>query len=259
MTDHVKTARTGAVLELTFARPEKKNAITGAMYEALGDGIDEAGRDPEIKAILISAEGDIFTAGNDLSDFARTAAGGAPAASNSDRKGLRGSAAFLNALANAEKPIVAAVQGRAVGVGGTLLLHCDLVFIAETATITMPFVNLGLVPENASSLLLPQRIGHARAFATFALGEPITGPEAVALGIAYKSLPAGEVRAAAQAAAGELSTRSLSALMATKKLMRDSALLKEVIAREGAVFAAQLRTPEARAAFASFLNKPKVA
>ena len=260
MTEHVKIARGEGVLELTFARPEKKNAITGAMYEAMGEAIVGAGKDNEIKVIVISAEGDMFTAGNDLSDFARTASGGDRPTGTTSEHGLpRGAGALLASMAVAEKPIVAAVQGRAVGVGGTMLLHCDLVYIAETAAVTMPFIGLGLTPENASSLLLPQRIGHARAFAVFALGEAITGKEAVEIGIANKCLPAGEVRAAARDAAKALTTRSLSALMETKKLMRDPALYQDIIAREGAVFAAQLRTPEAAAAFAAFLNKPKVA
>jgi len=256
VTEHVKIAREGGVLELTSIRPDKKNAITGEMYAALGGGIDGANKDSEIKAILISAEGDMFTAGNDLADFAKQAAG-APA----ERAGedMVSGNPLLIALARAEKPIIAAVQGRAVGVGGTMLLHCDLVYIAESATITMPFINLGLTPENASSLLLPQRIGHARAFAVFALGEAIGGQDAVDLGIAYKCLPAGEVRSAAREAAKTIAARSLSALVATKKLMRDSKLLADVMNRENAVFAAQLRTPEAAAAFAAFLNKPKAA
>jgi len=259
MTEHMKIVREGGVLELVFNRPEKKNAITGEMYAALGGAIDGANKDSEDKAILISAEGDMFTAGNDLADFARQASGQAPPMA--DRQGedmVRGNP-LLIALARAEKPIVAAVQGRAVGVGGTMLLHCDLVFIAESATITMPFINLGLTPENASSLLLPQRIGHAKAFAVFALGDAISGKDAVDLGMAYKVLPAGEVRAAAREAAKTIATRSLSALVATKKLMRDSKLLLDVMGRENEIFAAQLRTPEAAAAFAAFLNKPKAA
>jgi enoyl-CoA hydratase/carnithine racemase len=257
MTEHVKISREGGVLELTFNRPEKKNAITGAMYEAMGGAIAKADSDPETKVIVISAVGDAFSAGNDLADFARTAAGGSAAPDAGDVSGPRGAGALLQAMANLEKPIIAAVQGRAVGVGGTMLLHCDLVFIAESAKVTMPFIDLGLVPENASSKLLPERIGHMRAFAVFALGEGIVGKEAVELGIAYKALPADQVRAAALEAAKALTQRSSSALMATKRLMRDPAVLRDVIAREGKLFAEQLRSPEAKAAFAKFLG-PKV-
>src|SRR5690242_10251717 len=165
MTEHVKVRQDGTVLEIILARPEKKNALSNAMYRAATHALEEAQRDPTIRVVLFGAEGDAFTAGNDIADFTGAAGG---------REGLAAHD-FIAALARAHKPIVAAVSGLAVGVGTTMLLHCDLVYVAETARLTTPFVNLALVPEAASSLLLPARIGHVRAFAMFVLGEGLTG------------------------------------------------------------------------------------
>jgi enoyl-CoA hydratase/carnithine racemase len=156
MTDHLKIIRDGAVLEITFAHPEKKNALSNAMYRAATEQLNAAQKDASVRVVLFSAEGDAFTAGNDIADFTAVTAGtGEPPQAHH----------VIDALARAEKPIVAAVQGLAVGVGTTMLLHCDLVYLADTAKLTTPFVNLALVPEAASSLLLPARVGHLRAFA----------------------------------------------------------------------------------------------
>ena len=162
---------------------------------------------------------------------------------------------FIEALAHADKPIVAAVSGLAVGVGTTMLLHCDLVYVAETANLTKPFVSLALVPETASSMLLPARIGHARAFAMFALGEGLSGREAFALGLANKVLPRDEVLSAAREAARMLATRPLGAIVATKKLMRDKNRILARIDEEGGVFAERLKTAEAREAFSAFAER----
>ena len=156
MTDHVRSDIANGVLTLTLNRPDKKNALTRAMYQALGDAIDGAAADTGVRCILIQAEGDVFTAGNDLGDFAAANRGGARAPGVGNP--------LLVALARATTPLVAAVNGRAVGVGTTMLLHCDLVFVSDDAVLTTPFVNLALIPEAASSLTLPARIGHARAF-----------------------------------------------------------------------------------------------
>ena len=177
MTDHVRSDISNGVLTLTLNRPEKKNALTQDMYQALADGIDGAGHNPDVRCVLIQAEGDTFTAGNDLGDFA-AANRGEPAAVRS------GGNPLLVALARATTPLVAAVNGRAVGVGTTMLLHCDLVFVSDDALLTTPFVNLALVPEAASSLTLPLRIGHARAFSMFVLGEAVDAKRAVDWGIA---------------------------------------------------------------------------
>jgi enoyl-CoA hydratase/carnithine racemase len=162
---------------------------------------------------------------------------------------------FLAALARAQKPYVAAVQGLAVGVGVTMLLHCDLVYVAEDAKLTTPFVNLALVPEAASSLLLPARIGHVRAYAMFALGEPLDGKTAASIGVANAALPASEVRAKALVAARTLATKPLGALQATKKLMRDSQHIAAQMARESEIFGARLKTAEAAEAFRAFAER----
>ena len=164
---------------------------------------------------------------------------------------------FIDALGRADKPIVAAVPGLAVGVGTTMLLHCDLVYLAEGATLSTPFVNLALVAEVASSMLLPARIGHVRAFAMFALGETISAAEALSLGLANKVLPKDKVLPAARQAARTLATRPLGAIVATKRLMRDKQRILGRMAEEGAVFAQRLQTNEAREAFKAFAERRK--
>jgi enoyl-CoA hydratase/carnithine racemase len=246
MSDHVLIDNDGGVLTLTLNRPEKKNALTAEMYAALGRAIDEAEEAPEVRCIVLQANGDSFSAGNDLSEFAAFNAG--------ERDRATGNP-LLAALARASTPIVAAVQGRAVGVGTTMLLHCDLVFVAEDALLSTPFVNLALVPEAASSILLPERIGHARAFSMFVLGESIDSRTAVAWGLANAVLPAVELRARARAVAAAIAARPPAAVAITKRLMRDAAAIQARIAEEGRHFAAQLRSDEAREAFAAFQRK----
>lgn len=245
---HILVSREAGVLELRFNRPEKKNAITNSMYGALADAIFVAADDTDVRAILFTAAGDFFSAGNDIVDFAATAGGaidGAP----------RHVGRFLEACIRAEKPLVAAVQGHAVGVGVTMLFQCDLVYVAETARLTTPFIDLGLVPENASSLTMPARMGHAHAFAMLGLGEPLMGRDAVAAGLANAASPAGEVEARARAAAQALANKPAEALRLTKKLMRDPAKLLAQMHEEGARFAERLQSDEARAAFAAFLSR----
>jgi enoyl-CoA hydratase/carnithine racemase len=250
MTDHILSDLSGGILTLTINRPDKKNALTRAMYQSLGDGIDRASDDPSIRCVLVQANGDIFTAGNDLGDFAAVNAGDSSAnAARDDGNPL------LKALGRAKAPIVAAVHGRAVGVGVTMLLHCDLVFVAEDALLTTPFVNLALVPEAASSLLLPSRIGHARAFSMFALNEAVDGKTAAAWGIANAAVPASELRAKARAAAEAVAAKPPAAVRATKALMRDPAAIAAGMDAEGKVFAAQLKSAEAKEAFAAFAEK----
>lgn len=250
MTEHVLREASGGVLTLTLNRPDKKNALTRAMYQALADGIDQAEFDKDVRCVLIQAEGDMFTAGNDLSDFAAANAGDAQA-----NEARRGGNPLLAALARAKTPIVAAVNGRAVGVGVTMLLHCDLVFVSEDALLTTPFVNLALVPEAASSLTLPARIGHARAFSMFVLGEAVDAKKAVDWGIANAAVPLGQLRARARAAADAVAARPPAAVAITKALMRDPAAIAARMDEEGRHFAAQLKSPEAAEAFAAFREK----
>lgn len=250
MTDHVLSEKSNGVLTLTLNRPEKKNALTRAMYQALGDAIDAAEFDREVRCVLIQGEGDMFTAGNDLSDFAAVNAGDASA-----NEARRGGNPLLAALARAKTPLVAAVNGRAVGVGVTMLLHCDLVYVADNALLTTPFVNLALVPEAASSLTLPDRIGHARAFSMFVLGEAVDARKAVDWGIANEVVPLADLRARARAAAEAVAARPPAAVAITKALMRDPAAIAKRMDEEGAHFAAQLKSPEAKEAFAAFAEK----
>ena len=243
----IKIEREGGVLEIRFNRPAKKNAITNSMYGALADALESAGPDAETRAILFTAEGDFFTAGNDLVDFAAQSSGAF--------EGPRHVGRFLQLMIEAEKPIVAAVQGHAVGVGVTMLLHCDLVYIAEAAKLTTPFIDLGLVPENASSLTLVERLGHARAFAMLGLGEPLLGRDAAAYGIANAALLGPEVEAAARAAAQALAKKPVESLRLTKTLMRKRKRLMRRMQKEGELFAERLTSPEAKAAFAAFLGR----
>ena len=247
MNDHVIVNVAGPLMSLTMNRPEKKNAITNAMYGALADGLQRARDDAAIRCILIRSEGESFTAGNDLSDFAAVSAGTAPAERHVTR--------FLHGLAMADKPIVAAVQGLAVGVGTTLLLHCDVVCVTDQARLSTPFVNLALVPEAASSLLLQARIGYARAFSMIALGEPVDGKTAVEWGLARYLLSADGLRAKALVVAHTLAEKPIGALRASKRLMRDSAQFLQVMDRESAVFAERLKSPEAAEAFRAFAEK----
>lgn len=233
------------VTTIAFSRPGKKNAITDAMYGEVSAALAAAANDDAIRAVIVTGDGPDFCAGNDISMFAAAAAGAADLADSNVQR-------FLDALSTFPKPLIAAVAGRAIGVGVTMLLHCDLVYIAEDALLTLPFVDLGIVPEAGSSRLLPARIGHVRAFALFALGEALGGADAAALGLANKALPADEVLRAAQAAARALAAKPLSSLRATKRLMRDAAAIAAAIEADDAAFRAQLTSPEAAAAFAAF-------
>src|SRR6476660_7923337 len=181
MTEHIRIEKSDGILSLTMARPDKKNALTNAMYGALADAIEGAETDPTVRVLLIRGEGDMFTAGNDVGEFAAVASG--------KSEGSRNVCRFIQSLARCTRPLVAAVQGRAVGVGTTMLLHCDLVVLADNVQLSTPFVSLALVPEAASSLLLPARIGHARAYEMFALGDAVDAKSAFAWGLANRVVP----------------------------------------------------------------------
>ena len=179
----IKTATINGVATIEIARPEKKNALTQAMYQAMADALTAAQADPAVRAVLITGQPGIFTSGNDLEDFMQRPPQGP------DSPVFR----FMRALLECDKPVVAAVTGAAIGIGTTLLLHCDFVYVSDEARLAMPFVGLGLVPEFASSLVVPQRMGHVKAAEKLLLGDPFTGPEAVECGIANAVLPATEV------------------------------------------------------------------
>ena len=248
MSEHVHVALDAGVLSVTLARPDKKNAITQAMYAVLAEATERAKTDPDVRVILFRAEGDSFCAGNDIADFIAIGSGtGQP----TDMAVFR----FLKALAELDRPAVAAVKGRAVGIGLTLLLHCDIVVVAEDALLSVPFVNLALAPEAASTMLLPAVIGHQRAFELFALGEPITGRRAMDWGLANRAVPAGQVDDEAMRLAILLAARAPNSIRSTKRLMRDAEAIWTLMLAEGEAFGAQMKSPEAMEAFMAFSQK----
>jgi enoyl-CoA hydratase/carnithine racemase len=254
MSDGIEVSRDGAVMAAAFARPEKKNAITSAMYEALIEAFDEAERDKSVCALVLSGKGGVFTAGNDIGDFLEAATGAAGARESRGSPGWR----FISRLAIFDKPLIAAVEGNAVGIGTTLCFHCDLVYAAPSARFQMPFVNLGLVPEAGSSLLAPQRFGRAIAAEFLLLADPFDAARARALGLVNEVVPAPELLAHAIGKAQRLAAQPRSALLAARRLMRgDPAALKAKMTEEIEAFGAALASGEARAAFEAFLSPTK--
>jgi enoyl-CoA hydratase/carnithine racemase len=249
MTEDVKVGVADGICELRFNRPARKNAITTAMYAAMADALEHAAADGAVRVALITGSHEAFTAGNDLGDFLN----------NPPQEENAPVYRFLRALAAFPKPLVAAVCGPAVGIGTTLLLHCDLVYAGENASLSLPFVNLGLCPEAASSLLLPAIAGHTRAAEKLLLGEPFGAEEARELGIVNRVLPSTEVEAFARAQAAKLAAKPLSSLVATKALMRQPSAMevRDAMLREGEVFGRMLREPAAREAFSAFMEKRK--
>jgi len=245
----IRTANVDGVATIEIARPEKKNALTQAMYTAMAEALAAADADPAVRAVLITGQPGVFTSGNDLEDFMQRPPQG------EDSPVFQ----FMRALADCGKPVVAAVTGAAIGIGTTMLLHCDLVYVSDEARLAMPFVSLGLVPEYASSLLFPQRIGHVKAVEHLLLGDPFTGEKAVELGIANAVLPAGEVVNHARRMAERFNALPPGAVRESKALMRrgQKALVLETIAAEGEIFAKRLRSPEAMEAFRAFFEKRK--
>jgi enoyl-CoA hydratase/carnithine racemase len=248
MSEHIRTELSDGVLSVTLSRADKKNAITQAMYAALSDAMERAKADDAIRAVLLRADGDSFSAGNDIGDFIAI---GSQTEKPFDMSVFR----YLKSLADLDKPLVAAVKGRAVGIGLTMLLHCDLVVVADDALLSVPFVNLALAPEAASSLLLPAAIGHQRAFELFALGEVIDGKTALAWGLANRAVPAGDVDAAAADLAAKVASRAPNSIRKTKRLMRDAEALWVLMQREGEAFGSQMKSPEAMEAFTAFTQK----
>lgn len=246
MSEHIKSTKADGILTLVMDRPSKKNALTDAMYLALSDALEAAQTDPEVRVVLLRSEGDMFTSGNDVIEFAAVAMG-SPMPQNVER--------FIRVLATADKPLMAAVQGNAIGIGTTLLLHCDYVVLAENAKLVTPFVNLALVPEAGSTLLLPARIGHPRAFMMFALGEPVDAPTALAWGLANQVVPLDKLASTATEVAQRLAKQPIGSLTATKKMMREAEALLARMQVEGARFLERLTTAEAREAFSAFAER----
>ena len=237
------------ICTIRFNRPEKKNAITAAMYQSMADGFTAAEADPAVRVIVLAGHPNIFTAGNDLEDFMKQppSTGASPVFQ------------FMSALKGASKPVVAAVAGAAVGVGTTLLLHCDLVYAADNAKFSMPFSQLGLCPEFSSSLLLPRLAGYQRAAEKLMLGEAFLADEAQAMGLVNRVLPAGELDAFAQAQAAKLAALPASSVRITKQLMKQGMAdeINRQMEAEGEHFRRMLTAPEAKEAFTAFFEKRK--
>ncbi|MDP3515353.1 MAG: enoyl-CoA hydratase [Sulfuritalea sp.] len=249
MSAAVRLELADGVFHIQMARPEKKNALTAEMYRCMADALADADSDPAVRVILISGAGGNFTAGNDLADFLAT-----PPMDESAPVYR-----FIEGFSRLEKPFVAAVEGVAIGVGTTMLLHCDLVYAGSSARFALPFANLGLTPEAASSLLLPLRAGHARAAEMLMLGEVFSAQTALEVGIANAVLPDAQVLDHAMERCRKLTTQPASSLRLTKQLMKRaaSALIQETMNAEAEVFRERLVSPEAKEAFAAFFDKRK--
>ena len=248
MSEHVRVEKDGGILSVTLARPERRNAITIAMYAALAEAVESAANDESIRVITFRGEGQDFAAGNDLADFLNAA----PRAGEEIPVWR-----FLRALATCETPIVAAVHGNCVGIGTTMLLHCDLVIADDSARFSMPFVDLALVPEAASSLLLPRMAGRRRAARYLLLCEAFGPDEAEEIGVISHRAPAGDLDAALGRIVEALLAKPPEALRQTQRLLRHGARdeLLQRMQLEGACFAERLTSPEVKEVIAAFFEK----
>lgn len=235
------------VTTITLNRVNKKNSITTTMYAAMADALAAAEQDAAVRVVVFQGDAAIFSAGNDIGDFLQQ-----PPATQ-DSPVFR----FLHRLAAFPKPVIASVCGPAVGIGTTMLFHCDLVYAGDNAAFSMPFVNLGLCPEAASSLLVPQMLGYHRAAEALLLGEPFFAEAALEVGLVNRVVPPTECNGVAQAQAKKLAAKPLSSLIETKRLMKKHQLpqIAAVMAEEGASFSRMLREPAAREAFGAFMEK----
>lgn len=239
----------GAVLTLTLNRVDKKNSLTAQMYAELANALTQAITDDSVKVVLLQGHETVFSAGNDIADFLQQP----PATEES------AVFRFLRGIATFPKPLLASVCGPAVGVGTTMLFHCDLVYAGDNAAFSMPFVNLGLCPEAASSLLVPRMFGYHRAAEALLMGEPFFAEAAQEVGLVNRVLPPTEVNGYAQAQARKLAAKPLSSLIETKRLMKghEQALVMQKMAEEGASFGRMLKEPAAKEAFGAFMEKRK--
>jgi enoyl-CoA hydratase/carnithine racemase len=248
MTDHVIITDDGPIRLVRLNRPAKKNALTDQMYETLAEALENAAVSKKVRCVVITGGPTAFCAGADLQDFLHAA---------QHMEGLRPQVMrFLHRLAHAGKPLVAAVQGVAIGIGTTMLLHCDYVVAAMDARFSTPFANLGLVPEAASSLLMPRLMGSRRAFELLVMGRPLGADDAKAVGLVNLVVPAGEVEEEALLAARQIATLPAEALAASRRLIRGSTA--EVVKRideEAEIFKMRLKSDEAKAAFEAFLTR----
>ena len=246
MSDIIKE-RSGSILRVQLNRPAKKNAMTMSMYVTLADLFNDAAKDEQVHVVLWHGAGDSFCAGNDVEDFLKNPPG----------PGESPQARLMNAFINFDKPLIAAVQGAAIGGGTTMLTHCDFVYAGETAKFQMPFINLGLVPEFGSSCSVPIRIGHIRAAELILLGLPFDARRAAELGLVTRVVPDQELLATATETAQKLADKPAGALQACKRLMKRSSReqIEQAMKVEGEEFASRVRSAEAREAFTAFLEK----
>ena len=235
------------VMTLTLNRVARKNSLTAAMYDALADALEAANHDAAVRAVVIQGHETVFSAGNDIGDFLDKPP------STPDAPVFR----FLRGISSFPKPIVASVCGPAVGIGTTMLLHCDLIYAGDNAAFSMPFVNLGLCPEAASSFLAAQLMGYPRAAEALLLGEPFMAESALEMGLINRIVPPAEANALAQRQALKLAAKPISALIETKRLMKkgNAGIVAERMAEEGASFGRMLQEPAAREAFTAFMEK----
>ncbi|WP_394787573.1 enoyl-CoA hydratase [Rhodoferax sp.] len=248
MTD-ILTDTSDGILTITLNRVAKKNSITSAMYSSMCDALEAAAADATVRVAVIQGHETIFSAGNDISDFLN-----APAPT-AESPVIR----FLRIISSFPKPLVAAVCGAAVGIGTTLLLHCDLVYAGDNAAFSMPFVNLGVCPEAGSSYLLPRLLGHQRAAEALLLGDPFTAETALEVGLVNRIVPPAEAHALAHRQALRLAAKPLASLVTTKRLMKQEAAapLAERIAEETLIFSRMLREPAAKEALTAFMENRK--
>jgi enoyl-CoA hydratase/carnithine racemase len=246
LADEIQVTKGGAVIELRLNRPGKKNAITAAMYAAMADALVEAEADPAVRVVIIGGSGGIFTSGNDLKDFQQAPPVGA------DKPVYR----FIGAIAGFSKILVAAVDGPAIGIGTTMLLHCDIVLASPAALFHLPFVDLGLVPEAASSLLFPRLVGRQAAARHLILAEPFDAKTALGYGLVAEIVEADALEARARAVAERIAAKPPEAVRIAKRLIRgDTAEIEQRYLHEGDLFAERLRSPEAAEAFQAFFEK----
>lgn len=243
----ILTHTADGVMTITFNRLDKKNSITSAMYTAMADALTQAAGQDAVRVVVIQGHETIFSAGNDIADFLNKRP------TNEEAPVYR----FLFGISSFPKPIIAAVCGPAVGIGTTLLMHCDLVYAGDNAAFSMPFVNLGLCPEAGSSLLVPQMLGYHRAAEALLLGEPFMAEAALEVGLVNRIVPPLEANTFAQAQARKLALKPISALVETKRLMKmgQAAQVKQQISEESASFGRMLGEPAAREAFTAFMEK----
>lgn len=254
MTTYIEDQRESYIQTIRINRADKKNALTPEMYLAIAEALRSAQSDKKVRVTVLTGSGDSFTAGNDIGDFVTTS--NAPKGEKSITQGQAPFPAFLAALMAADKPVIAAVNGLAIGVGTTMLMHCDLVYASDTARFSLPFVNLGAVPEAGSSVLIPNMVGRMRAMELFLLGDQFKAPQAKQMGFVNEIFPADQLMHEVMAIAARLAAKPPSAVRETKRLVRENGvLLKKAIREEGRTFDAQLRTPESKEAMKAFAER----